>query len=387
MDMVKGIVWILLLVCHRHATTSGSGGTRERYILGAPSAPSPAPSYPTVRFRADNPEDKASYWVMIARLRELLTWHGGVSQGIPVLREASSVADAERYILVEMSVNTGAVTFAINVVNTYIVGYLDGSTNTRHLFQEGQEFDENIRRLLFTGASTTSPRTISTSYQRLESTAGSRRSNIALGLHALEAAVRGLLGGQGGPPQQARALIVVLHTVAEAARYWEIERAVLQDGSVPPSALAIGLENSWSSLSSEIQISDGFAFQQRVRLVGDHIVADNMLSFAVRALFLMLYICPPRPRLAPVAAVLSSSLEPHYDDIDGRGLELLLLQQQVTSTRSSSDDNQDQCTVSNPRRARIIGRDGLCVCVDVESFRYSDNNPVRWCFSPAGRAT
>ncbi|VAH85826.1 unnamed protein product [Triticum turgidum subsp. durum] len=325
-----------------------------------------APNYSGVIYTVDTTSPDA-YRKMIARLRELLTRRGEYRQGVPILPEQTSVPDSQRYILLEIIVagTPRGVTFAIDVTNVYIVGYLVGST--RYFFMEAPARAEE---LLFTVAAIqTSPTRRSSNYAKLEQNAGAPRRAIPLGLPSLADAIRTLVTTR---PEDARSHLVVIQMVSEAVRYWEIELNVLQaannaNPSFLPDARMIDLENNWSALSLQIQTSDAFAFQRPIT-IGDE-VADNVQSAVIRGMFLMLFRCarPRRDLQMPMEEVRRKRLI-------GPGTEILRRDLGLSIDPPPVQKDDDTCKHLADSRSRIMGRDGLCV--EVQGFNYSDRNPV-----------
>ncbi|KAK9145674.1 hypothetical protein Sjap_005577 [Stephania japonica] len=243
-----------------------------------------APNYPKVTYDASS-VDVEAYGEMIKKLRNLLV-SGSYFHGIPRLRDPNTVPDSERYILLKITESHGhLVTFAIDVTNVYIIGYRVG--DRRYFFNESRNVP-NAPNLLFTDATWTSPDPLrSANYNALESRTGVRRENIPLGLQTLLGAISTLISR----PEDAYSLIIVIEMISEAVRYWEIESRVRNNAQFMPDVYMIALENKWSDLSEQIQISDFLAFERQIT-IGDR-VADNVNSFVIAGLYLMLFVCNP----------------------------------------------------------------------------------------------
>lgn len=320
-----------------------------------------APNYHKENYTVDTSSPDA-FRLMIASLREQLTSRREYRQGIPIL--VDSVPDSARYILLEIIVQGptgGVITFAIDVTNVYIVGYLVGTT--RYFFEEAAP---RADELLFNNKTIkTCPVRRSSNYQQLQSRARQSREDIDLGLHSLEHAIRTLVNTT---PEDARSLLIVIQMVSESVRYWPIEGRVLGSlgGSFRPDRSMIDFENNWGTLSEQIQNSDVFAFEYPV-IIGDQ-VADSVLSIVIRgAMALMLYQVRCRP---PPQRTHLHSVDP-ATEILGRHLGLCLDPRRLPRTDEEEDDS---CKHLVDPRSRIMGRDGLCV--DVEGFIYHDKNPV-----------
>ncbi|KAK9145677.1 hypothetical protein Sjap_005580 [Stephania japonica] len=263
-----------------------------------------------------------------------------------MLRAPTTVTDSERYILLEIAESRGqTVTFAIDVINVYVIGYRVG--NRRYFFNESRTVP-NARNLLFTDATWTSPEPLrSANYNALESRAGARRMNIALTLQSLLGAISELISH----PEDARSILIVIEMVSEAVRYWEIETRIRNTANFMPDGYIIDLETNWENICTQVQTSDHLAFEREIT-IGDR-VADNVNSFVIAGLFLMMVVCNP-----PTTST-TTSFVPH-----------LHIKQQPNL--GGADDQT--CKHLVEPRTRIMGRDGMCV--DVEKFIYLDNNPI-----------
>ncbi|KAK9144817.1 hypothetical protein Sjap_004720 [Stephania japonica] len=137
-------------------------------------------------------------------------------------------------------------------------------------------------------ATWTSPEPLrSANYNALESRAGAKRTNIPLGLQALLGAISALISR----PEDAHSLLIVIQMISEAVRYWEIESRVRNNAQFTPNGYMTDLETNWGRLSEQIQTSDFLAFETEIT-IGDR-VADNVNSFVIAGLYLMLFVCNP----------------------------------------------------------------------------------------------
>ncbi|KAK9159907.1 hypothetical protein Syun_006248 [Stephania yunnanensis] len=151
--------------------------------------------------------------------------------------------------------------------------------------------------------------------------------------------------------------------ISEAARYWEIESRVRNNVEFEPDGYMIDLETDWSDLSEQIQISDFLAFEREIT-IGDR-VADNVNSFVIAGLYLMLFVCNNNPT-APSTTASSTNTS-----FDVSHLQLVTQQPNLLGLGGADDQT---CKHSVDPRTRIMGRNGMCV--DVEKFIYMDNNPI-----------
>ncbi|KAK9112821.1 hypothetical protein Scep_020340 [Stephania cephalantha] len=244
-----------------------------------------------------------------------------------------------------------------NLVINVVVGYRVG--NQRYFFDEAPA---SAPDLLFTNATWTSPYQRSSNYNALERRARATRENIPLGLQVLLGAISTLTS----QPEDPRSILIVIQMISEAARYWEIESRVRNNVEFSPDGYMIDLENNWGSLSAQIQMSDFLAFETEIT-IGDR-VADNVNSFVIAGLYLMLFVCDNNPTASTTASSTNTSFDvPH--------LQLVTQQQQQQPNLLGVGGADDQtCNHSVDPRRRIMGRNGMCV--DVEKFIYLDNNPI-----------
>uniref|UniRef100_A0ACD5WGQ7 Uncharacterized protein n=1 Tax=Avena sativa TaxID=4498 RepID=A0ACD5WGQ7_AVESA len=322
-----------------------------------------------------NPE---TYVAFIRELRQRLASPGDTRHGIPVMRSHADTDIAERFVLVELSNSAGlSVTLALDVINGYVVGYRSGdywvflmrdddddeiaAAATMQLFRE-----TTIRRITleFTG-----------SYQDLQQRGG-RREDVPLGIQALEQAVSTMYSYPRNPNLQvrdqaalARAFLITIQMVSEAARFNTIEASVClrlrerDDPGTAPDTRMISLENGWDRLSSEIQYlsNDGVGvFRNAVRVqTGGHdgeafIDVDNLArALEVASLALMLFRCNNNQRLPQLSSPL---IRPTI----------------ILPTKS---DDRPTCPEDLEPTVQIAGPGGLCV--DVKNGWYNNGNPIQ----------
>ncbi|XP_074287520.1 ribosome-inactivating protein PD-L3/PD-L4-like [Silene latifolia] len=212
-------------------------------------------SYPTLTLDLDDPTTE-NYLALVVALRAALRGNQ-VTCGLPVLGETARAED--RFVLVELEItSTIKVTLAIDVLNVYVVGYLDkhGTSYRANLLKGIPEiamtdlFEEaNIRRHIpFSG-----------DYPQLEKQ-GVDRDTLPLGLFRLKAAAKSVYGVEKPKPKdEAGFLIIAVQMISEAARFKYIAkqiRAIQPYESVLPNPKVSRLENKWGPLSEAIIGSD-----------------------------------------------------------------------------------------------------------------------------------
>ncbi|XP_052195124.1 abrin-a-like [Diospyros lotus] len=296
-----------------------------------------------------------SYFEFISLLRDTLA-SGEFSNEIPVTREPSNVPDSQRYFLVRLTNYAGdSIALGIDITNSYVVGYRTGGLS---FFVD--DTPENSGNYLFTGTNQNFLG-FSSTYASLQRAAVQTRREIPLGIEELDSAISNLYHyrGEGNNRLVARALIICIQMISEAARFRQIENRVRQSISESqdflPDRSIIRLENNWGALSEAVQTAIGGVFARAIQLLSpttfETEYVDNVNHISViRNLAFMLFAC----RSASNAGALQF-------------LNNNMLIQPVTV---SADD---VCVIEEPT-VRIRGRDGLCV--DVHGGFYNDGNPI-----------
>ncbi|KAG6592903.1 hypothetical protein SDJN03_12379, partial [Cucurbita argyrosperma subsp. sororia] len=191
----------------------------------------------------------SSYGVFISNLRKALPYEKKLYD-IPLLR--SDLSGSQRYTLVHLTNYADqTISVAIDVTNVYIMGYRAG--NVSYFFNEASAAE--AAKFVFKDAKQKVTLPYSGNYERLQNAAGKIRENIPLGLPALDSAITTLF--YYNTNSAASALLVLIQSTAEAARYKFIEQQIGKrvEKLFFPSLAIISLENSWSALSKQIQIA------------------------------------------------------------------------------------------------------------------------------------
>ncbi|KAJ4834571.1 hypothetical protein Tsubulata_028468 [Turnera subulata] len=292
------------------------------------------------------------YRDLIGDMREGLA--GGYERyGTPVLRNPKQVPIDQRFLRAKLtSCNKIAVTLAIDVTTADVVGYKARSTyyyskDTLHL------------PFFFPFKDTTAEVELgfnTTTYTGLEEAAAAKRGDIKLSRPSLSDAIESLdaSNSTSARPEIARALIVVMQMVCEAARFRSFERRLntISDGSSSfiPNAAMIGLEDNWIRLSTAIQQSYQRAFNNPFPIKrgnGELFYVDSVSDILKANLVFLKFSCLPSPSESLSSCTTSNPLR------------------QVI-TASDDDTNiyggEDLCPEFEPT-SRIVGRDGLCIVV------------------------
>nr|AAC49672.1 precursor ribosome inactivating protein [Sambucus nigra] len=321
-------------------------------IHGAAAAP---PNYPSVSLKMAGAK-WISYRNFLGELQDLVTRKSYTSLDLPVLKPQVPVEN--RFVLARLTNPSGdTVTLAIDVVNLYVVAF---SANGRsYFFKESTDIekknlfvDTKQENLKFTG-----------NYNSLEQQAGDRRESIPLGPNSLAQAISSLSRYSGGDAKSlAKALLVVIQMVSEAARFRYIElriwTSVTDAIDFTPDPLMLSMENKWSYMSKEIQgATVGGTFAHVVQLQDQGNNPINVTNF--RRLFQLTYIAVLLYGCAPVTSTSYSN----------NAIAAQIIRMPVFRV---GDD--EKCTVVDVTR-RISGRDGLCV--DVRDGLAKDGNPVQ----------
>ncbi|KAJ4839098.1 hypothetical protein Tsubulata_037204 [Turnera subulata] len=189
-----------------------------------------------------------------------------------VMRDPGTVANNRRFIEVQLTNDEDRfIILAIDVTNLYVVAYRVGD---QCWFLNDNDYPSNAppgssvfldipagqrrRRLEFSGNYGGGNHTLQSF--------GGHRENINLGMTMLNEVVELLLRGDAvRPNERARAFIIIIQKVSEAVRFEYIENQVVY--SMPlvddvqyfllfrPDMHMLSLENNWSDLSEQIQVS------------------------------------------------------------------------------------------------------------------------------------
>ncbi|KAL4319259.1 hypothetical protein GQ457_18G025010 [Hibiscus cannabinus] len=123
-----------------------------------------------------------TYGVFIKDLINALIVHGSASHGIPVLPSDKDLkpTNIKRYVVVEVSNKNRNVSFVIDAVTVYILGYRPGAGAASYFFSD---VPQAVRNLFFQGTARTDLN-FDGSYGTLEGDgkAGAKRDQIPLGL-------------------------------------------------------------------------------------------------------------------------------------------------------------------------------------------------------------
>lgn len=299
--------------------------------------------------------DRKSYTAFIESLRSYMS-SGTIEYGIPLMRAPSREPD---FLLVELrDWDNEPITLVVNRINAYVIAYQ--ARDRYYLLSDTDSnaiFGTNPHRLSFDG-----------SYGELQRVAGENRQNIDLGITEFAQAILTLYFWS--PPQTessvARALIILIQMVSEAARFRTIEHRVRRNiisvgdyRSFRPGTGMLSLETNWQSLSDAVQESNEGVFASPVALQ----TADQRTEPIYNAdrareicgLALLLFTCRRQNQ-----AILS----PPHDSFSVSSSFL---------NKRSMLGADDTCENPEPT-VRIIGRDGLCMAV--KSGYYHNGNPI-----------
>ncbi|KAK8522885.1 hypothetical protein V6N13_115834 [Hibiscus sabdariffa] len=345
---------------------------------------------PTVRFDLRT-ATRLSYMFFITELRTELFRYGNTNGEIALLPDRSSRDMGEtsprRYVLVELLDGDQSVTIALDVTSVYVLGYRPGTGTRSHFFPSVSEAVRNVvfpntqgQRIPFTE-----------NYGSLEQNAG-RRSEVPLGIDELRTHVQNMnnlepTGPNAGP--LARALLVCIQMISEAARFRFIEQEIAavaqpREGGyyemLYPDGLMIEFENSWRPLSRNVQSAIHGVFPVDVPIVFDPqeepLIFDTVAS--VRFIVaLMPVICLNRRANRQVFEMppsLSSSALPGLHVEDETFETMFGFAFSFPEGSTGLQENNETCDVVLAPRSYIIGQNGLCV--DVFQGSYHDGNKI-----------
>ncbi|KAG4165410.1 hypothetical protein ERO13_A13G077500v2 [Gossypium hirsutum] len=311
----------------------------------------------TVRFTTER-ATRNSYLMFMKDLYNALTERADRSGDIPILPPRSAQpTDPRQYVLVELSNGYQTVTLALNVSNVYILGYHASAGS--YFFSD---VPNDVRNALFPGSSGLP---FTGRYGALEGAAGvGDGREIPLGMNELRQHIDNLncINPNNNRAPIARALVVCIQMVSEAARMRNIQQQILAVaephadgtyGTFNPDGLMTEYETSWEDISSAIQSATDGIFASAVRLVYD--AQELVLSTLRQVIFIIALMpmeCNPRPNL-----------------------QFLRMSTSTSSLRSSGlVDNSDTCEKVLAPTSHITGQNGFCV--DVYEGIYHDGNKV-----------
>ncbi|XP_028085351.1 nigrin b-like [Camellia sinensis] len=220
-------------------------------------------AYPSISFNVVGATE-ASYRDFLGALREIVSRGTQTVNGLPVLKTAGNVLDRDRFVLVNL-ININTVTLGIDVVNLYVVAFSSANSQS-FFFKDATTLQLNN---LFVGTKQTKL-TYTSNYDSLEQQSKAR-DKLPLGPTPLADAITRLwYGGSVAEP-----VLVVIQMVSEAARFKRIEeqvrKSITDRNTFTPKGLIVSMENEWSSMSKQVQLSiDGENFINSVQLQDDN---------------------------------------------------------------------------------------------------------------------
>ncbi|XP_022156706.1 ribosome-inactivating protein bryodin I-like, partial [Momordica charantia] len=229
---------------------------------------------------------KTSYGAFLNAFRADLPLENKKPYNISLLR--ATVAGAARYTRIHLTDRSGrAITLAIDVTNVYLLGFYSPQCNISHFFNDPVSIA--AKSFVFTNSKEQKTLPFDGSYPQLAGV-GANRSSLVLGLPSLNNFIPTLAGyncpnTNYQPADVAKACVVTIQTMSEAARFQKIQDAV--PNNLVPNAEILSLENNWGKLSKQVQLaeSNGGRFKSNVTLqdpTGATVIVSNVNSPYVR---------------------------------------------------------------------------------------------------------
>ncbi|XP_022158190.1 ribosome-inactivating protein bryodin I-like [Momordica charantia] len=168
-----------------------------------------------------------------------------------------NVTGSSRYTRIHLTNSYNqTIQLAIDVTNVYVLGFYTTECNLSHFFNDSVATE--AKKFVFTDSK---QQTLSFdgSYGQLAG-AGGRRQSLKLGLVDLNYVYIPTLYGYNcpgysyKPSDVAKAMVVVIQTISEAARFQKIQKDVKYNSI--PTAEVLSLENNWSKLSKLVKQAD-----------------------------------------------------------------------------------------------------------------------------------
>lgn len=190
-----------------------------------------------------------TYKEFIANLRKELTVNSHKVYDIPVL--PTTAKGLAQFILVNLTnYKAESITVAINITDVYVLAYQAG--NKAYFLKD---VPKEAKDLLFKGITHEPTLSYKGNYDDLERYAGKiSRENIELGFSEFGSAIGNLFHFNAGHSVP-RSFIVIIQTIAEAARFKYIEQRISEnvETKFKPDPGFLSLENRWSNLSEQVQ--------------------------------------------------------------------------------------------------------------------------------------
>ncbi|GMJ04676.1 hypothetical protein HRI_004136800 [Hibiscus trionum] len=308
---------------------------------------------------------RLNYMYFMSDLRTALLRYGSADRSIALLPDRSSqpmqLTDPRRYLMVELSNGTQVVTLALDVTNVYVLGYRAGTGPVSYFFSS---VSQDVRSVLFPNTET---RTLpfDENYDALEAAAGvADRRDILLGIGELRQHIQNMNYYQptgSDVSRIARALIVCVQMVSEAARFRNIEQRIAQVADprygvysgINPDGLVMEFQTNWRRIATAIQSATNGIFRTAVHLVydgGQELVLDTVAS--VRFLVAIM----------PVVCL-------------NRGANLQLMH--IPAKESSTSLEDDTCDIALAPTSLIMGQNGLCIDV-FQGLYHNGNKIILW---------
>lgn len=213
---------------------------------------------------------KKSYGAFLKSFRGDVPVESKTVFGIPLLR--ATVTGANRYTRIHLSDRDDhTITLAIDVTNVYVLGFYTPKCDVSHFFNDSAAIQ--AKKYVFTNSKGQITLPFDGSYSKLQR-AGGDREKLDLGLVALNFNIPKLFDYSCPNSTQtlsdvAKACVVVIQTISEAARFQKIENAV--QNNKPPTREILSLENNWGALSKQVQLADPNTgrFKATVQLIGE----------------------------------------------------------------------------------------------------------------------
>ncbi|CAA0816187.1 Unknown protein [Striga hermonthica] len=297
-----------------------------------------------------NPNIEA-YVNLIQDLRRAVA-RGTDSHGIAVTRDPNLPLQ-DPFVQVQLeSGGDEVITVIIYTVNVYVVGYYFGPVVQPILYYLDDIPREALFRAFPSPNYTHRALGFAGNYGSLPS-----REGQELGHSALNVAISNLFHGNSRPNSRPGALLVIIQMLSEAARIRYVEhlvrRNMLGDNlNFIPDPRAISMENAWSRLSEQVQLSSESGVFDRT------IEVRNVLNQVVRVSSVVVLM-----REAALALLLYRGCNPRA-----------LIRMPVSVPEAVAVGRADEDCPNEEPTTNIIGRDGQCV--DVRDGHYNNGNSI-----------
>ncbi|KAL9230536.1 hypothetical protein vseg_005874 [Gypsophila vaccaria] len=237
--------------------------TRWMIILLVSMVILPTLGYDKITWRLDTGTDTKHYTDMLTSLR------GKLQSGTVCAFPATSAKPlpSKQFILMDIVYTKDGtditITLAFQTSNTYFLGFRDVFNGVARASFVSDEYNKlkDVTDLFSDAVGINNRKMLpfASSYASMESAAGVKRGNLAIGVENLGFLINKVYGKAYAKKELAKFGLTVVQMVAEAARFKHIENDVIKGGlgknNFKPDSDMVALQMEWGKISQAIHIS------------------------------------------------------------------------------------------------------------------------------------